>query len=162
MTKKEDYDSALNTATYMKGGTDTATALRRMREEGFYGTLNKNPGEEVARVAIVLTDGLSRTPDVTAREAELARKVGIQIFAIGIGEGIDKRELMDIASKPTDKFFLHVDDFGSLLNIKLKLAARSCTVEPLDGFSGLADHAGNLLVQFQALACFKLFCLHIQ
>lgn len=138
--KKADYLTYLNSVMYMGGGTNTATALRRMREEGFFGettTIRK----DVAKVAIILTDGLSLKPDITAKEADLARMMGIQIFAIGIGSGIDKRELADIASRPLDTFMMHVDDFNSLKNIKMELTAKSCTVEPIEGVSTLSDHA---------------------
>ncbi|WAR09866.1 MATN1-like protein [Mya arenaria] len=129
-----------NNAKYVGGGTDTANALRRLREEGFYGNTVQER-DIVARIAIILTDGLSVSPESTATEANMLRKVGVQIFSIGIGEGIDKKELIDIASKPTDKYVLHVDDFGALMNIRLKLAARSCTVEPTNGKPFAGDQA---------------------
>ena len=142
--RKEDYQQHLNYVNYMGGGTDTATALRRMREEGFlsdaYQTFNN---ADVAKIAIVLTDGLSLTPDITAQEAELAHKMGIQIFAIGIGNGVDKVELQEIASKPESNFVLHVDDFGSLQEIKSQLAARSCTVKPVEPMPN--DQAGEIV-----------------
>ncbi|KAL4222708.1 hypothetical protein ACF0H5_018749 [Mactra antiquata] len=138
--EKTDFMTLLSTAQYHGGGTDTASALRRMREDGFFHS-ESELRKDVARIAIVLTDGLSLTPDVTAREAEMLRKLGVQVFSVGIGQGIDKRELTDIASKPTDKYLLHVDNFGALSTIKLKLAARTCTVQPSDLSPFIADHA---------------------
>jgi collagen type VI alpha len=126
----------------MGGGTDTAVALRQIREKGFFGSSNQIR-ENSARILIVMTDGLSLTPDTTDREAKLLKKMGVQIFSIGIGSGIDKLELEDIASDPVDKFFLHVDDFGALDTVKMKLAARTCTIPPTDSFSFFADQAGN-------------------
>lgn len=140
--QKEDFISLLNTAKFHGGGTDTATALRRMREDGFFKSEDEMR-EEVARIAIVLTDGLSLTPDVTAREADMLRKLGVQLFSVGIGQGIDKRELTDIASKPSDKYLLHVDNFGALSTIKMKLAARTCTVPPSDTSPFISDQAGT-------------------
>lgn len=138
--EKEELISHLNNANYLGGGTDTASALRRMREEGFFGNINEIR-EDASRILVVMTDGLSLTPDVTAREANLLKKMGVQIFSVGIGTGIDKRELEDMASVPVDKYFIHVDDFGSLSTIKLKLAARSCTVPPSEWHSFIADQA---------------------
>ncbi|XP_045170354.2 cartilage matrix protein-like [Mercenaria mercenaria] len=138
--EKEEFISHLNSANYMGGGTDTASALRHMREEGFFASTSQ-VRNDAARILIVMTDGLSITPDVTTREAKLLKKMGVQVFSIGIGSGIDKRELEDIASDPTDKFFLHVDNFGALDTIKVKLAARSCTVPPTGGFPFIADQA---------------------
>lgn len=138
--KKEDYLTYLNSVNYMGGGTDTATALRLMREEGFFGS-DVTIRRDVARIAVILTDGLSLTPDVTKREADLAKKMGIQIFSIGIGGGIDKRELADIASTPIEKFMLHVDDFVALSSVKMELTAKSCNVEPVEGYYTLSDQA---------------------
>lgn len=137
---KDDFMSHLNSANYMGGGTDTASALRLLREEGFFGSTS-SLRDDAARIAIVLTDGLSLTPDVTAREATLLKKMGVQIFSVGIGSGIDKRELEDIASEPVTKFLLHVDDFGSLSTVRMKLAARSCTVPPSDFYPFSSDQA---------------------
>jgi len=138
---KQQFMTYSNNAKYAGGGTDTANALRKLREEGFYGP-NVEDRDTVARIAIILTDGLSITPETTAMEANMLRKVGVQIFSIGIGDGIDKKELIDIASEPVDKFLLHVDDFGALMSIRLKLAARSCTVEPTNGKPFAGDDAG--------------------
>ena len=139
---RDEYQQQLNYVRYLGGGTDTATALRRMREEGFASDLSSSSDRaDVAKIAIVLTDGLSLLPDLTAREAQLAHIMGIQIFSVGIGAGVDKQELRDIASDPDDKFILHVDDFGSLREIKSKLAARTCTVEPREPLLG--DQAGK-------------------
>lgn len=128
---KETFMTLSNTAKYIGGGTDTGNALRLLREEGFHGQeVEQRP--EAAKIVIILTDGLSISPDTTAREAKFMKNNGIQIFSIGIGEGIDKQELIDMASEPTDKFLLHVDDFGALDNIKTTLAARACTVTSTD------------------------------
>lgn len=141
---KETFITLSNTAKYIGGGTDTGNALRILREEGFHGQ-NVQDRPEAAKIVIILTDGLSISPDTTAREAKFMKNNGIQIFSVGIGEGIDKQELIDMASAPTDKFLLHVDDFGSLDNIKNKLAARACTVAPSDlwGLGTLAEQAGK-------------------
>ena len=139
---RDEYQQQLNYVRYLGGGTDTATALRRMREEGFASDLSSNSDRtSVAKIAIVLTDGLSIHPDLTAREAQLAHNMGVQIFAVGIGAGVDKQELQDIASNPDNNFIFHVDHFGALHEIKSKLATRTCTVEPREPFLG--DQAGK-------------------
>ncbi|XP_052248876.1 cartilage matrix protein-like [Dreissena polymorpha] len=154
---KEEFMMYSNTAKYSGGGTDTANALRALREEGFFGP-STSQRDGVAKIVIILTDGLSVSPESTVMEANNLRKAGVEIFSVGIGEGIDKKELIDIASQPSDKFMLHVEDFGALMNIRLKLAARSCTVKPSDGLSFAADQAvchpmtkTDLLFVFDAL-----------
>lgn len=142
---KESFMTMSNTAKYIGGGTDTGNALRHLREEGFYGEESEQrPG--VAKVVVILTDGLSISPDITAREAKLLQNTGVQIFSIGIGEGVDKQELEDMASKPADKFLLHVDDFGALDGIRMMLAARACTVPGQTGLGligTLSDQGGE-------------------
>ena len=126
---KETFMTMSNTAKYVGGGTDTGEALRHLREEGFFGDdVDQRP--EATKVIIIVTDGLSISPDTTAREAKLLKNAGVQIFSIGIGEGIDKEELIDMASEPADKFLVHVDDFGALDGVKMMLAARACTLPP--------------------------------
>lgn len=124
---KETFITVSNTAKYVGGGTDTANALRHLREDGFYGK-DVDQREGVAKIAIILTDGLSVNPENTAREAKLLKNTGVQVFTVGIGEGIDKQELTEMANDPADKYLIHVDDFGALDGIKMSLAARACTV----------------------------------
>ena len=119
---------AIDRIDYSYGMTNTADAIKFVRKHGYTG-LNDRRGS--SKIAIVLTDGLSRKPPQTRSEAELAREAGIHLFAIGIGEAVNARELRDIGSDPDDKYVFHVNSFGALDSIKDILAQRTCNVSPL-------------------------------
>lgn len=53
---------------------------------------------EVRQVVIVLTDGNSQEPDLTAQAAKRAREAGLEVFAIGVGQSVSAEELHRIAS----------------------------------------------------------------
>ena len=59
--------------------------------------LNSFARQGVPQSLIVLTDGVSH--DDTAVAAAQAFNQGIQIFAVGIGSGINRAELMNIAAQ---------------------------------------------------------------
>jgi collagen type VI alpha len=76
--------------------------------------------------AIVITDGLSNVnAEQTIPEAELARKQGIHIFAIGVGVS-DSWELNAIASQPPERNTFLVNQFSELWNISEKLIDGTC------------------------------------
>ncbi|CAE1253428.1 COL6A [Acanthosepion pharaonis] len=114
------------------GGTNTAVAIREMRE----GEFNSNVArQDVAHIAIILTDGKSWDPKETAFQAKLTKEKGIYIFAIGIGGDVDTRELRNIASKSENdnaQFVFHVKNFDALDSIKNILAIKTCEVVPKD------------------------------
>lgn len=85
-------------------------------------------------IAIVITDGLSRFPQLTRRQAERAKNESITIFAIGIGNDTDEHELEVIASGPQFKF--SVGDYAALLKLDQVVAQRACggTVFSCQGF----------------------------
>nr|XP_022312052.1 collagen alpha-6(VI) chain-like isoform X1 [Crassostrea virginica] len=56
------------------------------------------PRDASAKIAIVLTDGRSLEPTNTQRAAEHLHKMGVEVFAIGIGKSVDRNELRMIAT----------------------------------------------------------------
>lgn len=111
---------------FMGGRTKTAEAFKFLHEQGFSPDVARR---EVAHIVLTFTDGLSKNPHDTAREAELARRKGIYLFSIGIGMGVEKTELAEIASEPEDDFVFHVANFSVLNTIKDILAIKTCAVD---------------------------------
>ncbi|XP_046580211.1 cartilage matrix protein-like [Haliotis rubra] len=112
-------------------GTNTGDALRFVVEQGFSPKVAR-PG--VAHVAIVITDGQSKDTEATTAAAEAAHRAGIYVFAIGVGESVDKQELSDIANNPDIQFTFTVSDFAALSEIRNLLAIRTCEVKQPEGF----------------------------
>ena len=114
---------AIQNVPYTRGGTHTASALKFVKNFGFAPGIAR---PNAAQIVIVLTDGYSRDPESTRREARKLHDAGIYTFVIGIGNGIDMEELRSIASDPDDKHLFLVDDFNALDSIKDLLVSRAC------------------------------------
>lgn len=112
---------------YQDGGvyTITSDAIRYMREKSFGPSMGAR--ENVTKVAIIITDGRSSDTEATRSEAEKARKQGIHMFAVGVGNRVDNGELISIANRPTDDYMFKVDGYAGLENIKELLAIKTCT-----------------------------------
>jgi hypothetical protein len=90
---------------YLTGLTRTGAAIQHMVVEGFSERRGARPqSETVARVAIVITDG--RSQDNVTEPALAARKVGINMFSIGVTDHVLASELESIAGSPTHWFYV--------------------------------------------------------
>ena len=103
---REDIQAKINTTNYQGGETNTAAALRRMREEVLVS--QRGDRADVANVGIMITDGES-TKEVnrTLPEAQLVHNAGITMFVVGVTNDINEVELRAIASDPDDSFFFN-------------------------------------------------------
>ena len=92
---------------YRGGGTDTAAGLKVVRQQSWRDEIS------VIRLAIVVTDGKSRNFSATALEARALHNhtPPIAVYSIGVGTGIDRSELLTIASRP--ETFSHLNNFSS-------------------------------------------------
>ena len=77
-------------------GTDTAGALERVRTEDIIKTRNETT------YIMVFTDGHSNSFNDTVDQAELLKPLVDEVFAFGIGSGINEEELEAIASKTSN------------------------------------------------------------
>ena len=117
-----DFDylmRASTTLSHPREGTDTARGIRHMRKMfKRYGRPN------LPWVAVVITDGISKNFDATAREAELAKEMGISLFAVGVTHRINRQELMAIADTPKQVLFL--DNFQELQTRLFRMMKTIC------------------------------------
>ena len=110
---------------YRTGGTYTGAAINTMVSDLFgNGTGARDSDENVPRVGIVMTDG--KSSDVVSTSADNARAVGITLFAIGIGTGIDQLELQQIGNDPDDKYVFEVNNFDIVENIRSLVSRQAC------------------------------------
>ncbi|WAR30003.1 MATN1-like protein [Mya arenaria] len=82
----------------------------------------------VPNIAIVVTDGQSNNPTLTAAEAKAARDAGITILAIGVGHGVVRSELNEIASDPDSTHVFTADSFSALSSLNALLSTKACEV----------------------------------
>lgn len=126
---KEYLQAAVVHIRQSLGGTYTYDALDGVRTQGL------SPGlvrPNVARVAIVMTDGESYYPDKTAEAAKKLKDDGVVVFAVGIGDQVNKEELKSIASEPVENYMFEVGSYELLDEIKEKLAIGACEVKIKD------------------------------
>ncbi|KAL4227323.1 collagen [Mactra antiquata] len=121
-----DVLKAIQRIKYVIGGTMTGDALNTVRTEGF---LNNRTG--VPMLAVVITDGLSRFPPLTRFQANLLRREGVDLYAIGVGSYANHEELFNIASSPEEKHLFEFGDFDTLNadNITLPVNYVDCKEE---------------------------------
>lgn len=121
---KRSLQKAIRLIQQRHGDTNTASAIRHMRKRMF----KKRQGarRNVPHVGIIVTDGRSDNTLTTLLEANLARRSGINLFAIGIGSQVYNYELNAIASEPKDEYVFTVNSFEALDSIKKLLAAKTC------------------------------------
>lgn len=119
--------SAVNSIPYIGSGTDTADALYLLINQGFVGARPKIQG--VPRIAIVVTDGQSNQPPLTAIAAKALRNVSsITTYAVGIGS-VNKTELKIIATN--ENLVRHISSFDlvELERLQQDLQNQACTGE---------------------------------
>nr|CCJ09597.1 BSMP protein [Patella vulgata] len=101
------------------GGTNTALGLTRVIQEF------ENFGiPENKQFIIVITDGMSNNMAATLAAAAQAKDMGINVFAIGVGNGPDAAELEGIASNPSQVII--ADNFDQLTIKFVDLIAMVC------------------------------------
>ncbi|XP_060079255.1 cartilage matrix protein-like [Ylistrum balloti] len=140
-SNENDILSAVSSIKYAAGpATVTYRALNQTRRGLFTPGVGDRPN--VPNVVIVVTDGGTNPGRVdpytkemgkslTLGEAEELKVMGCHVFSIGVGPHIDPSELMGIASKPEEKYYLQVDNFNKLNTRALTemVAYRACEVQ---------------------------------
>ncbi|CAH1775817.1 unnamed protein product [Owenia fusiformis] len=104
---------------YTLGKTRTDLALKEMRRQ----LMISRPGAEM--YGVVITDGQSNHPKLTALEASRAKKEGIHMFAVGVGRNVDEQELKSIATDNDSMFTIY--DYNALPSIRTALTRTTCS-----------------------------------
>jgi len=125
-----------DTVEYLTGGTNTGAAIQFVRQRFQNAALARDGAKQMM---VVVTDGLSQQPQLTARAAQAARDQGVLMFAVGVGPNVDQTELKDIASKPDTDFVLSVDDFQALEGVTALLTRKTCRALVQPQPANLAD-----------------------
>ncbi|XP_065543694.1 collagen alpha-1(VII) chain [Lathamus discolor] len=125
---------AIQQLSYKGGNTRTGAGFRYVADN-FFGPTQLRPG--VPQICILITDGKSQD-DAEGPAAKL-KSQGIKVFAVGV-KNADRKELIRVASMPTDAFFFYVGDFKLLGTLVPLMTRRVCTsvggtLRTLDGTS---------------------------
>lgn len=84
-----------------------------------------SPPRAVPRNMVVLTDGESTDLFATSDSAANARALGIRTFAVGIGDGVNQSELLEIASGNSNRVY-NTDSFDDLVNLLNPMSRALC------------------------------------
>ncbi|KAK2909653.1 collagen alpha-6(VI) chain-like isoform X2 [Channa argus] len=137
----------------MGGGTNIGLALDSIREY-FQALRGSRKSQGISQNLVLITDGDSQ--DEVEDAAIRLKELGIEVFAIGIGD-VHDLELLQITGTPERLFT--VQNFGSLENIKQKVIdticksqppseQSSCTIDIAMGFdiSQITSSSGEMLI----------------
>ena len=101
--------------------------------------------QDITKVMVVVTDGGSRSPGETAREARLAREEGFYMFVVGIGQFLEESEWRSIASDPDSSFIFNITNFNLLDEVKITLPRAVCPLPPITSEeSKLSNYSENM------------------
>ena len=93
----QQLTTAINNVVYIGSGTRTDIALDLVPTA----FINARINEGIPRVVILLTDVYSNEPTLTAQAAARVHNDNIEVYAVGIGGGVNELELQIIASDPS-------------------------------------------------------------
>ena len=119
-----DVNAAIDRMKWVKGGTRTDHALRLARNKMF---LEKPAGMSrpgVPKFLMVMTDGISSNPKITALEAAELKKRGIHIMVVVVGHNFYMKEALSIASSSRD--VVTARSFSRLRRIVVAARERFC------------------------------------
>ncbi|XP_055083772.1 collagen alpha-1(XIV) chain isoform X1 [Periophthalmus magnuspinnatus] len=148
-SNKEALLEAIQKIRYKGGNTKTGRAIKHVKESIF--TTEAGARKGVPKVLVVLTDGRSQD-DVNKVSKEMQME-GYIIFAIGFADA-DYGELVNIASKPSDRHVFFVDDLDAVKKIEEQLITFVCEAATATCPSVLMS--GNTLAGFRMMEKFSL------
>ena len=112
-------------AEFLNDLTATGDAILLMANTGFTAASGARPVNlAIPRIGIVVTDGHSNEGVDVVTAAETARGLLIELFALGIGSGIDDDELLQIAGSQ-DRVF-RIDNIPNINDVRALITQGSC------------------------------------
>lgn len=146
---KEALLEAIQRIRYKGGNTKTGRAIKHVKESIFTPEAGARRG--VPKVLVVLTDG--RSQDDVNKVSKDMQMEGYIIFAIGFADA-DYGELVNIASKPSDRHVFFVDDLDAVKKIEEQLITFVCEAATATCPSVLMS--GNTMAGFRMMEKFGL------
>ncbi|XP_041941676.1 collagen alpha-1(XIV) chain isoform X3 [Alosa sapidissima] len=146
---KQSLLDAIQRISYKGGNTKTGRAMKHVKEAIF--TEEGGLRRGVPKVLVVLTDG--RSQDDVNKVSKEMQQDGYIIFAIGFADA-DYGELVNMASKPSDRHVFFVDDVDAVKKIEEQLITFVCEAATATCPSLLMS--GNTLAGFRMMEMFGL------
>jgi uncharacterized protein YegL len=123
---KENLIKRIKAIRYMNGPcTATGSALQQARQICDKNCRGRHEG--VSRVALVFTDGYSNCGTAVGIEStNLLHITKASVFAVGIGDGVNKAELETIATEK--KYVIHVNNYLDLTTAINSITIQTCGI----------------------------------
>ncbi len=96
---QNEIDAAITDAPYLKGNTTTHIGIEQAV------TQLQSSSRNVTKNIVVITDGESTDPTLTAAVIEEAKNLGIRTFSVGITPSANEDELLVIGGGKIDSIF---------------------------------------------------------
>ncbi|KAL4238702.1 hypothetical protein ACF0H5_003409 [Mactra antiquata] len=119
---KASMIAGIQSTNYVGGSTHTDNALRYTRY--FHFTTEHGSRDNATKILILLTDGQSIDTTRTINEADLLKKAGVKILAVGIGSQVNNNELNGVATDRNHVF--SVGNFDLLHSFVDEIKQESC------------------------------------
>lgn len=119
-TDKEQLKRAISSIPYRQGQTNTAEALSLVRMD----VSSHLKTSTAPFIVVVITDGMSSNTKATRKQAKKLHKLGVNVYAIGVGYYYHLSELYGIASRPKNVYT--VSSYSALESIVKTFNIKSC------------------------------------
>ncbi|KAL3842291.1 hypothetical protein ACJMK2_020321 [Sinanodonta woodiana] len=129
---KDDLKEKILALPHPRDGTRTDLGIAMMTE-----MFSSQSRASAQRFGIVITDGISMNRTETAIQANQAKSKGINMFAIGVTNFVDSKELNSIASSPAQ--VMSVDTFDQLKNNIFIMLSTFCATGYIPGGAYLCE-----------------------
>lgn len=130
----QSIDSHIRDLTQAGGGTKIGLALESIRKY-FAAEHGGRKAEGISQNLVLITDGDSQ--DDVEEAASILRNMGVEVFAIGIGD-VHDLELLQITGTP--KRLFTVENFESLEIIRQNVIDTICKSKPEPNPPGQSEH----------------------
>ncbi|XP_076470008.1 uncharacterized protein LOC143300296 [Babylonia areolata] len=122
--------TALGSAPSVGGKANLQEALRYATDTMF--TPQSGVRGDSSKIVVMVTNGQSPNKDLTIVQGETTKAADIQIYTVGVGQGINTQELSGTASSPSSRYFYTADTFDSTGALADIIGPKICNEVPHD------------------------------
>ena len=114
--------SAIGNIQYKPGNSYVSNAINYATSTAFLAQHGGRTG--VPHYGVLVTGSQSGTPTLSLTAANAARQSGMSLYAVGVGNAVNRGELMGVSNTPDSRYMMTADSFNSLSSLASPLASR--------------------------------------
>lgn len=123
---KSSLKDAINSMWYQGSNTRTGDALMALKRNVFKAGNGVRNDKSIPKIGILMTDGRSNGGTTVSYAANEVKKLGVNMFVIGITNNPRQSEINVIASQPVAKHYFKINGFNDLSSFVDQISSRSC------------------------------------